>query len=135
MVMSGGAKLRYHMCMTCNHIARISIFGTSESTNHLIPETPARHYSDCQPQRCKTCTTYSAVDYSLMYNLIPVSLSRSIRLSFKARRFITVDCEGMLHGYSDVQIDLLASRLQHAYAPNTVVNAKHMRHLIFGGGY
>src|ERR1700751_2255431 len=122
--MSGGARLRYHLCMTCNRIARISVFGTSESTNHLIPETPDRHYPECQPQRCKTCTTCSGVDYSLMYNISPMSLTQCIRLSYKAQRFITVDCECMLRGLDDQGSDLLAAKLQQSYHPATAVNAK-----------
>src|ERR1700751_2913951 len=130
-----GARLRYHLCMTCNRIARISIFGTSESSNqYLIPETPDRHYPDCQPQRCKTCTTHSpggAVDYAAMYNIIPASLARSIRLSYKAQRYITVDCECLLHCYGDQELDLLAAKIQRSYPANTIVNAKHLRGLIY----
>ena len=126
----GGARLRYHMCMTCAAIARVSVRSATPIARHLEPDTPSTHYADCQPMRCDRCITGSAADINTLYTTIPLDLTYCIYLSSLAQRWITVDCEGMLRSFADKDFAALAHSIAQGYSPRTVINATHMRYLI-----
>ena len=129
-----GARLRYLLCYTCHRIARITVFGTSESATYYVPDIPARHYPDMQGALCATCTSHcwslDSVDYNAMYNIIPIALSHCIRLSYKAQRWISVDCEDMLASFDSGRYDELVAKVQQHFPSAMVVSGGTLRKLI-----
>ena len=126
----GGAKLRYHLCMTCGAIARVSVRSNFPITRHLEPDVPNTHYKGLLPLRCDKCTSGSSVDINILYNTLPADLSYCVYLSCQAKRWITVDCEQLLRSFADKDFYALAASIRQCYKPNTIINATHMRYLL-----
>jgi hypothetical protein len=127
------AHLRFVLCATCHRIARVVVFGTSESATFIRPDIPARHYPDLYGARCHTCAFHTDVDYSLLYTLIPIALSRCIRLSYKAQRWVSVDCESVLSVLhdDDEPYDELAAKVQQHYPEKLLVSGSDLRKIMF----
>jgi hypothetical protein len=125
-----GARLRYVLCHTCHRIARIAVCGTSEIATHYMPEIPDRNFDDIHGARCASCTAGSGVDYNLMYNCIPLALTRCVRLSYLSQRWVTVDCESVLVTISPERFAELAAKVQQHFPPTIMVSAADLRRLI-----
>src|SRR4026208_1113051 len=128
-----GARLRHVLCYTCHRIARIVVFGISESAAYYMPDIPARHYPDMHGARCASCSASasSTFDYSSMFNFMPVALTRCIRLSYKAQRWISVDCEDVLALFdNNGRHDELVAKVQQHWTPALLVSGGDLRKLI-----
>src|SRR5689334_20763453 len=125
------AKLRLQTCSTCTGIARISVFGTAPAAHNFVPEITLKTPADSQPFRCYTCTSGSPhIDYSAAHTYIPADLSSCVYLSFKAQRWVAVNCEQLLRTHVKGRLDEFAVQVQGRLEYNGLLTTGLVRHIL-----
>src|SRR5690242_12008690 len=127
------ARQRHHLCIRCHRIAHICVLGTEPAASYFQVETPATRFGDCDETFvCDNCIYFGQVSLKQYHNRLPADLSRTVYVSNKCGRWLTVECEELLRKCANC--DALATTLQQRFDSRQVVTAQVLSAIIREGG-